>query len=92
MDWMDICMVADYSGDIENQDCTLWWGESKINIWTDWEKLTEQQVRAWSVNKRFSDGDRIASAIWEEGINLPMRVCSGHQAPRPALKGLTYYR
>lgn len=69
-DWMDICLVADYSGDIENADCTQWWGESEINIWTDWEKISEQQARAWqySVNKRFSDGDRIASTWLREFV------------------------
>jgi hypothetical protein len=69
-DWMDICLVADYSGDIESEDCTQWWGEIEINIWTDWEKITEQQARAWqfSVNKRFSDGDRIASTWLREFV------------------------
>ena len=63
MDWMDICLVADYSGDIDNADCTQWWGELEIYIWTDWELLSKAQVRAWqfSVNKRFCDQDRIAS-------------------------------
>ena len=70
MDFMDVCMVADYSGDIENTDCATWWGELEINIWVDWELLTEQQVRAWqySVNKRFSDGDRIASTWLREFV------------------------
>lgn len=70
MDFMDVCMVADYSGDIDNPDCSKWWGEAEINIWKDWEKLTEQQVCAWqySVNKRFSDEDRIASTWLREFV------------------------
>ena len=48
MDWMDICMVADYSRDIETMDCTQWWGKKDINIWTDWELLSEQQVGSGS--------------------------------------------
>ena len=32
MDWMDICILADYSGDINSNDCSDWWGEKETNI------------------------------------------------------------
>ena len=70
MDWMDICTLADYSGQIDHEDCSKWWGSLEIFIWTDWELLTETHVRAWqfSVNKRFSDEDRIASTWLKEFV------------------------
>eukprot|EP00956_Cyclotella_meneghiniana_P009422 scaffold13022_cov30-Cyclotella_meneghiniana.AAC.1 len=56
-DFMAICNVADYTGDISSQDCSAWWGDREINIWTDWEQITETHARAWqlSINLRFSD-------------------------------------
>ena len=64
-DFMAICNVADYTGDISSQDCSAWWGDREINIWTDWEQITETHARAWqlSINLRFSDGDLTAS-LW----------------------------
>ena len=64
-DMMDICSLADFSGDTSSDDCSDWWGEGEINIWTDWEKISESHARAWqlSINLRFSDGDLTAS-LW----------------------------
>ena len=64
MDWMDICVIPFLvEGNLNNVDCSTWWDSSEINIWEDWDVLTMNQVRRWqySINKRFSDGDRIAS-------------------------------
>lgn len=72
-DFMDICTVADYStsrSDFDPEDCSTWWGQEEINIWTDWELISETHVRAWqlSINRRFSDGDLIASLWLKEFI------------------------
>lgn len=64
VDWMDICTIPFLvESNLDNPDCATWWDSSEINIWQDWDVLTENQVRRWqySINKRFSDGDRIAS-------------------------------
>ena len=64
MDWMDICTIPFLvESNLANVDCSTWWDSSEINIWQDWDVLTLNQVRRWqySVNKRFSTGDRIAS-------------------------------
>eukprot|EP00956_Cyclotella_meneghiniana_P013100 scaffold18785_cov21-Cyclotella_meneghiniana.AAC.1 len=69
-DFMDICTLADYSGDIHSPDCSAWWGDDEINIWTDWECVTETHARAWqlSVNRRFSEEDLTASLWLKEFI------------------------
>ena len=63
MDWMDICTLPRLAGDTSSHDPSEWWDESQINIWKDWDSLEEGQVHAWqySINKRFSEGDRVAS-------------------------------
>ena len=64
VDWMDICVIPFLiEANLSNPDCSTWWDSSEINIWQDWDVLQENQVRRWqySINKRFSDGDRIAS-------------------------------
>ena len=63
-DFMDICTLADFLG-CDSSDCATWWGTKEINIWTDWELITESHARAWqlSINRRFSDGDLTAS-LW----------------------------
>ena len=63
MDFMDICTIADMTGNTSSSDQADWWNQSETNIWEDWDLLSDTQVRAWqySVNKRFSDEDRIAS-------------------------------
>eukprot|EP00956_Cyclotella_meneghiniana_P032410 scaffold89146_cov64-Cyclotella_meneghiniana.AAC.1 len=70
MDFMDLCKLADFSGDTSSPNCVDWWGHKEINIWTDWELLTKEHVRAWqySVNRRFSDEDRIASSWLKEFV------------------------
>ena len=70
MDFMDLCKLADFSRDTSSPNCIDWWGDREINIWTDWELLTEEHVRAWqySINRRFSDEDRIASSWLKEFI------------------------
>jgi hypothetical protein len=63
MDFMDICTVANPTGNLNSPDPRDWWDGSEINIWEDWDKCTEAQIRRWqfSVNKFFGEGDRIAS-------------------------------
>ena len=63
MDFMDICTIADMTGNTSSSDPADWWNQSETNIWEDWDLLSDTQVRAWqySVNKRFSDEDRVAS-------------------------------
>jgi len=63
MDFMDICTIADMTGNTSSTDPADWWNQSETNIWEDWDLLSDTQVRAWqySVNKRFSDEDRVAS-------------------------------
>ena len=61
---MDICTIPFLiESNLNNPDCTTWWDSSEINIWQDWDVLELNQVRQWqySVNKRFPDGNRIAS-------------------------------
>ena len=63
MNFMDICKIPEMMGKTSSTDPADWWDESETNIWEDWDLLSETQVRAWqySVNKRFSDEDRVAS-------------------------------
>jgi hypothetical protein len=64
VDWMDICTIPFLiDGNLNNPDCTTWWDSSEINLFEDWDLLKLNQVRRWqfTINKRFSDGDRIAS-------------------------------
>lgn len=68
MDWIDISLVAALSSspdDLEDEDSRKWWNFSapRKNIWTDWDSLTLDWVLAWqyTINKRSSAGDRIAS-------------------------------
>jgi len=62
---MDICTLANFTGNTLSTNCSEWWGNQEINIWTDWEKISEAHAQAWqlSVNCRFSDGDLTAS-LW----------------------------
>ena len=63
MDFMYICTIAAMMGNTSSTDPSNWRDESETNIWEDRDHLTETQVQAWqySVNKRFSEEDRIAS-------------------------------
>ena len=64
MDFMGICLLAKMAEDTTSNDCRDWWDDdSEMNIFTQWDRLTEKQVRGWqfSINKKFSDGDRTAS-------------------------------
>eukprot|EP00956_Cyclotella_meneghiniana_P026982 scaffold59653_cov23-Cyclotella_meneghiniana.AAC.1 len=69
-DFMDICTLADYSGNVSSPDCLAWWGDEEINIWTDWEQISETHAQAWqhSINLRFSDKDLTASLWLKEFI------------------------
>jgi hypothetical protein len=63
MDFMDICNVSGLGGNLDIPNPRDWWDGSEINIWEDWDLCTEGQIRRWqfSMNKFFSDEDRIAS-------------------------------
>ena len=60
--------MAKLEGDLSSDDCAKWWDTSKINIFDDWERCDLDQVVAWqySINKRFSAEDRIASGWLKE--------------------------
>ena len=64
VDWMDICTIPFLNvANLDSPDCSTWWDDSEVNIWQDWDMLEVNQVRRWqySINKRFSQPDRIAS-------------------------------
>jgi hypothetical protein len=63
MDWMSICIMPHLIAVDRGSDPSTWWDNSEICIWTDPKKLELNKVRAWQycINKRFSDGDQIAS-------------------------------
>jgi hypothetical protein len=63
MDFMDICNVSQLGGDLSSDNPVDWWDGTEIDLWKDWDLCSEEQIRRWqfSVNKFFSDGDRIAS-------------------------------
>lgn len=67
---MDICMLVDYLGNTQSHDCLEWQWDKEINIWTDWELLSKQQdcARQFSINKYFSDEDKITSNWLKEFI------------------------
>jgi hypothetical protein len=63
MDWMSICKMPHLIALDTTAEPESWWDSSEINVWTDPELLTLDEVRAWqySINKRFTDVDHIAS-------------------------------
>jgi hypothetical protein len=56
MDWMEICVLPRMRGNLNSSNPADWWDSSQITIWSEWEKTSEKEVRAWqySINKRFS--------------------------------------
>ena len=44
MDFMDICTIADMTGNTSSNDPADWWNQSETNIWEDWDLLTDTQV------------------------------------------------
>jgi hypothetical protein len=65
MDFMDICTLSRLRSHSDSEEPSEWFDDSEINLWTDLEKCSFEQVSAWQwcVNKRFCDGDLIAS-LW----------------------------
>ena len=63
VDWMDICVLPKLTGNLRSLNPADWWDESETNLWTDWDRCTLTQIKAWqySINKRFSAQDRTAS-------------------------------
>ena len=59
MDFMDLCKLANFMGDPTSKNCVDWWGDKEINIWTDWELLTEDH---------FSNENCIASSWLKEFV------------------------
>jgi hypothetical protein len=70
MDFMDICTLSGLGGNVNSDDPRDWWDGTEISIWDDWDVCTEEQVRRWqySVNKYFSDEDRVASNWLEQFV------------------------
>ena len=63
MDFMDICNISQLGKNLSSNNPVEWWDGSKVNLWTDWDLCTLEQIRRWqfSVNKFFLEEDRIAS-------------------------------
>ena len=70
MDWMSICKMPHLIALDTTAEPESWWDSSEINVWTDPELLTLDEVRAWQycINKRFADVDRIASNWLKEFV------------------------
>ena len=70
MDWMDICNVPNLDMSTESNKCSEWWDNTKNNVWSCWDAMNFDQVIAWqySINKRFSLQDRIASRWLKEFV------------------------
>ena len=68
MCFMDICNVSQLGGNLSSNNPVDWWGGSEVNLRTDWDLCTHKQIQRWqfSVNKLFSDKDRIASNLLQE--------------------------
>ena len=63
MEFMDICSVSQLNSNLKSKKTVKWWDGSQTKIWTDWDLCTHEQIWRWqySINKFFSDEDRIAS-------------------------------
>ena len=61
--FMDICVTANLVA-TRNCECKNWFDNLQTNLWTDYEKLTKQQLRFWqyTVNTRFFKEDCTAGA------------------------------
>jgi hypothetical protein len=70
MDWMEICTLPRMKGNLYSSNPADWWDTSQINIWSDWEKTSEKEVRAWQycINKRFSSENCTASTWLKEFV------------------------
>ena len=70
MDWMDICNIPNLDKTTTSLTCSDWWDESENNIWECWDTMDYEQVLAWqySINKRFSLSDRVASKWLKEFV------------------------
>lgn len=99
MDWMDICHIPKLDGTLSSDDCRDWWDESETNLWLDWDQCSSEQVTAWqySVNKRFSAEDRIASRWLKEFVynsstdSLRSAVGKKYDKLSPVYKGGVMY-
>jgi hypothetical protein len=70
MDWMEICVLPRMRGNLNSTNPADWWDSSQITIWSEWEKTSEKEVRAWQycINKRFSSENRTASTWLKEFV------------------------
>jgi hypothetical protein len=78
---MDICNVSQLGGNLSSNNPVDWWDGSKVNLWTDWDLCTHEQIWRWqfSVNKFVLDEDRIASNwlrvfVYNSSTGLPQTV------------------
>ena len=62
MDFMDIVLMPKLTG-TKSKDPTKWWDSQQINLLTDWDLLSEQDVTYWQwcINKRFGTEDQVSS-------------------------------
>ena len=70
MDFMEICNLPKLEGNLESDMPEDWWDESETNVWIDFDKVDYETVLAWqySINKRFSVENRIASRFLKEFV------------------------
>jgi len=63
-DFMSILLIPNFKPS-SSADPSDWWDESEINLWEDWDKISERQAISWQycINKRFSEEDR-TSSVW----------------------------
>lgn len=63
MDWMTICVMPHLLEVDTSKHPSTWWDNSEVCLWTDPEQVTEKEARVWQycINKRFSEGDQVAS-------------------------------
>ena len=100
MDFMGICVMPRLiESNIHLNDCSTWWDDSEINVWKDWDQVKEEATLRWqySINKRFSDGDRIASNWLQEFVynsstdSLRNAVNQHYEKLAPLMKGGVTY-
>ena len=70
MDFMEVCTLPKLEGNLESDLPEDWWDESETNVWVDFDKLDYETVLSWqySINKRFSVENRIASRFLKEFV------------------------
>ena len=63
-------MLPRMRGNLNSTNPAHWWDSSQITIWSEWEKTSEKEVRAWQycINKHFSSENCTASTWLKEFV------------------------